>query len=69
MALTVSDIRSDLKLMEASGTSVFFRFSTADGKSNKTDIMTPEAAESFLDTAEFLSVEFTSIWLGRAEQF
>ena len=69
MSLTVSDIRADLKLMEVSGTNVFFRFSTTDGKSDKTDVMTPAAAVSFLDTAEFLNVKFERIWMGRAEQF
>lgn len=69
MALSVSDIRADIELMRASGTNVFFRFSTAAGKSDKTDIMTPDAASSFLDTAEFMGVEFTRIWMGRAEQF
>lgn len=69
MALSVSDIRADLDLMEASDTDVFFRFSTTKGKSDKTDVMPPDAARAFLDTAEFLNVEFTRIWMGRAEQF
>lgn len=59
----------DLKLMEASGTSVFFRYSIKDGKSDKTDIMTPEAARSFLDTAEFLGVQFSRLHMLRAEYF
>jgi len=69
MSLTVSDIRADIERMRASGDNVFFRFATAAGKSDKTDIMTPDAASSFLDTAEFMGVKFTRIWLGRAEQF
>lgn len=69
MATTIADIRSDLKLMEASGTDVFFRFTLTTGKSGKTDIMTPAAAESFLDTVEMLGEEFAFIWLGRGEQF
>lgn len=59
----------DLKLMEASDTSVFFRFSIKDGKSDKTEIMTPEAARSFLDTAEYLGIQFNRLHMLRAEYF
>lgn len=66
---TVQDTLEDLKLMEASGTSVFFRFSIKEGKSDKTDIMTPEAARSFLDTAEYLGIQFNRLHMLRAEYF
>lgn len=69
MALTVADIRSDLKLMEASGTNVFFRYSLTNGKADKTDIMTPHAAAVFLNVAEEMGIEFQRIWMGRSEQF
>lgn len=65
----VHETLEDLKLMEASGTDVFFRFSIQDGKSDKTDIMTPEAARAFLDTAEYLGVRFNRLLMLRAEHF
>ena len=59
----------DLKLMEASETSVFFRFSIKDNKNNKTGIMTPEAARAFLDTAGYLEIQFSHLRMLRTEYF
>lgn len=65
----IATILADIDLMEASGTNVFFRYDLTNGKAGKTDIMTPEAARSFIDTAQYMGVEFASIYMGREEQF
>lgn len=64
----IAQVRKDLQLMKASQTSVFFRFSTST-QSDKTDIMSPEAAENFLNVAEDLGIEFTRLHMLRAEYF
>lgn len=69
MSADIVRILSDIDLMEASGDKVFFRYSTTAGKSDKTDIMSPEAARNFLDTADFLGVQFTRLTMSRAEYF
>lgn len=62
-------IREDIRLMEASGTRVFFRYTTTDNRSGKTDTMEPVAARNFLDVAEGLGLTFTYLRMDRAENF
>lgn len=59
----------ELKFMEASDTDVFFRFSVVGGKSDKTGIMSPASAKSFLETCNYLEVNFSFLQMLRAEYF
>lgn len=58
---------ADIDRMEASGDRVFFRFSTVEGKTGKTDIMSPAEARDFLDVADIMGVAFSRLFMGRAE--